>query len=334
MTEKLYDYNGYMTEFDAEIISCENTESGFRTVLDRTAFFPTEGGQMCDSGYLNDTAVFDVTIENGVIYHHTHAPFKEGDTVHGTIDFKERYRKMQNHSGEHIICGIAHKLYGCENVGFHLGADYVTMDLDKPLEEEEIRNLEVLADDFAPCHDQGYTMMATVYRTGAASKRDVDESSTDETVLAGGVRSYNVKKMSVLDANGGLADDSSVFDMTDGKYPYISGDERSVSCASDTKLINRYAKYEGDKGVSGRVGYVISDASMETKSTTVQVRLTHGDNKWYACIGSYAATGDAWAAATANGAAAGLWKGLIVPKGEEWNLNTYYIFDYNTANIE
>jgi len=147
MTEKLYDYNGYMTEFDAEIISCENTESGFRTVLDRTAFFPTEGGQMCDSGYLNDTAVFDVTIENGVIYHHTHAPFKEGDTVHGTIDFKERYRKMQNHSGEHIICGIAHKLYGCENVGFHLGADYVTMDLDKPLEEEEIRNLEVLANE-------------------------------------------------------------------------------------------------------------------------------------------------------------------------------------------
>ncbi|MBQ7292925.1 MAG: hypothetical protein IJW79_04210, partial [Clostridia bacterium] len=196
------------------------------------------------------------------------------------------------------------------------------------------RNLEVLADDFAPCHDQGYTMMATVYRTGAASKRDVDESSTDETVLAGGVSSYNIKTMSVLDANGGLADDSSVFDMTDGNYPYISGDERSVSCASDTKLINRYAKYEGDKGVNGRVGYVISDASMETKSTTVQVRLTYGDNKWYACIGSYAATGDAWAAATANGAAAGLWKGLIVPKGEEWNLNTYYIFDYNNADIE
>lgn len=195
------------------------------------------------------------------------------------------------------------------------------------------RHIEVLADDFAPTHDQGYTMMATVYRTGSESKKDVDESSTDETVLAGGVRSYNVKKMSALNANGELADDTSVFDMTDGKYPYKSGNAYSVTCAGDTRLINRYAKYEGDKGVNGRVGYVVSDASMETKSTDIQVRITYGDNKWYACIGSYSATADEWVAATEKEAPLDAWKGLIVPKGEKWNLNTYYTFDYNTADI-
>ena len=186
------------------------------------------------------------------------------------------------------------------------------------------RHLEVLANDFAPRHDNGYTMMATVYRIGTGSSPNA--SNVEST--------YNIKTMSVLNANGKLSDSSSVFDMTDGNYPYISGNASSVTCAGDSKLVNRYAKYEGDRGVSGSVGYVISDASMETKSTTIQVRLTYGDNKWYACIGSYAATSEAWTAATASGAASGTWKKLIVPKGEKWNLSTYYLFDYNTANIK
>ncbi len=145
MTEKLYDYNSYMTEFDAVVLCCEKTDSGYRTVLDQTAFFPTEGGQMCDTGKVDGIEVKDVVIEGDTIYHLTDTPLEVNSKVHGIIDFEERYRKMQNHTGEHIICGIAHRLYGCENVGFHLGADYVTMDLDKPLTEENIREIEILA---------------------------------------------------------------------------------------------------------------------------------------------------------------------------------------------
>ncbi len=145
MTEKLYDQNSYIQEFEATVISCTQTDNGYEIVLDKTAFFPTEGGQECDTGTLDGIVVKDVALKGEEICHYTDLPLEAGKTVHGAIDFEERYRKMQNHSGEHIICGIAHKLHGCENVGFHLGADYVTMDLDKPLTEEELRHIEILA---------------------------------------------------------------------------------------------------------------------------------------------------------------------------------------------
>ena len=139
MTEKLYDKDSYIQSFEASVISCTQTDKGFEIVLDKTAFFPTEGGQECDTGTLGGATVKAVEIVGDDIYHYTDIPLEAGADVQGVIDFEERYRKMQNHSGEHIICGIAHKLHGCENVGFHLGADYVTMDLDKPLTEEELR---------------------------------------------------------------------------------------------------------------------------------------------------------------------------------------------------
>lgn len=147
MTEKLYDSDSYIKEFDATVTECIKTEKGYRICLDKTAFFPTEGGQLCDTGKLNDVCITDVIIEADTIYHFADSPIEAGTKVHGVLDFGERYRKMQNHSGEHIICGIAHKLHGCENVGFHLGADYVTMDLDKALTEEEIREIEILSNE-------------------------------------------------------------------------------------------------------------------------------------------------------------------------------------------
>ena len=158
MTEKLYDYSSYTTEFDAVVLTCEKAYNGYRITLDKTAFFPTEGGQTCDTGILNDITVTDVTLENDTIYHFTDKAIEVGSTVHGKIDFEERYRKMQNHTGEHIICGIAHKLHGCENVGFHLGGDYVTMDLDKPLTDSQIEEIEVLANKavYANSEVRGY----------------------------------------------------------------------------------------------------------------------------------------------------------------------------------
>ncbi len=147
MTEKLYDNDSYQTEFDAVVLSCEASGDGYKTILDKTVFFPEEGGQSCDTGHINGIEITFVELCGDTIVHYSKAPFEPGSTVHGVIDFAPRYRKMQNHTGEHIICGIAHKLYGCENVGFHLGADYVTMDLDKPLTSEDIAKIEVMANE-------------------------------------------------------------------------------------------------------------------------------------------------------------------------------------------
>lgn len=147
MTEKLYDANSYLASFEAKVRSCENTKRGYKILLDKTAFFPEEGGQCCDRGKLGGADVTYVEICGDEIYHYCSCPFEAGDTVSGEIDFSLRYRNMQNHTGEHILCGLAHKLFECENVGFHLGADYVTMDLDKPLTRENLDEIELLANE-------------------------------------------------------------------------------------------------------------------------------------------------------------------------------------------
>ena len=147
MTEKLYDYDSYLTEFDCVVISCEKTDTGYRTLFDKTAFFPEEGGQSCDKGMVNGIEITRVEIIGDDIYHYSSKPFEVGSTAYGVIDFGSRFRNMQNHTGEHIICGIAHKIHGAQNVGFHLGSDYVTMDLDKSLNRDEIDRIEYLANE-------------------------------------------------------------------------------------------------------------------------------------------------------------------------------------------
>ncbi len=147
MTEKLYDKDSYITEFSGTVISCEKYDNGYKTVLDRTLFFPEEGGQCADRGEIDGITVNYVELKHGIIYHYTDTPFEEGKKVNGKIDFSFRFRNMQNHSGEHIISGLAHSLYGLTNVGFHLGEDNVTMDLDGPLTQEDIDKIELLANE-------------------------------------------------------------------------------------------------------------------------------------------------------------------------------------------
>ena len=91
--------------------------------------------------------ITDVKIYGDKIYHYSDLPLDVGKRVHGKIDFAPRFRNMQNHSGEHIISGIAHNLFGYENVGFHLGEDNVTMDLNGPLSEDDIERIEALANE-------------------------------------------------------------------------------------------------------------------------------------------------------------------------------------------
>ena len=148
MTEKLYYKDAYMSEFSAKVISCAvNSDGGYNVVLDRTAFFPEEGGQYSDSGFLNGVKVLGVTEEHGVIYHRTSEALTEGETVKGEINFKERYEKMQCHTAEHILSGLIHARFGLDNVGFHLGADDVTMDVSALLTKEQLFEIEALANE-------------------------------------------------------------------------------------------------------------------------------------------------------------------------------------------
>jgi alanyl-tRNA synthetase len=147
LTEKLYDIDSHLKEFTATVIDSYQKADGYVTVLDRTAFFPEGGGQASDIGYINDAEVYDVRIQDGIIYHYTTKPFKKGETVLGKLDFERRFDFMQQHSAEHIVSGIAHKYYACENVGFHLGEDIVTLDFDKSLTREDILRIEALSNE-------------------------------------------------------------------------------------------------------------------------------------------------------------------------------------------
>ncbi|MBE6809167.1 MAG: alanyl-tRNA editing protein [Ruminococcaceae bacterium] len=147
MTEKLYDIDSHLKEFTATVIDSYQKADGYVTVLDRTAFFPEGGGQASDIGYINGAKVYDVRIQDGIIYHYTSKPFKKGETVLGKLDFERRFDFMQQHSAEHIVSGIAHKYYACENVGFHLGEDIVTLDFDKSLTREDILRIEALSNE-------------------------------------------------------------------------------------------------------------------------------------------------------------------------------------------
>ena len=100
MTEKLFYEDSHRTEFTAKVISCEEAKDGFCVVLDQTAFFPEGGGQYADTGILGNTEVTDVHEKNDVIFHSVTAPLEVGSIVSGKINWKERFEKMQQHTGE------------------------------------------------------------------------------------------------------------------------------------------------------------------------------------------------------------------------------------------
>lgn len=152
--EKLFYKDIHITDFDAKVIECSYDEKGkkHRLILDRTAFFPEEGGQSADKGTLNGYPVVDVQIKNDIITHIVaDAPcslFAIGSPVTGHVDWAQRFDFMQQHSGEHIISGLVHKHYGYDNVGFHLGLQEVTLDFNGGLSLEQLREIETEANDF------------------------------------------------------------------------------------------------------------------------------------------------------------------------------------------
>ncbi len=142
MTEKLFYTDSHMREFTATVLKCRQRKDKYEIVLNQTAFFPEGGGQYADTGLLENVRVTDVRERDGVIFHIADSPLEVGREVHGEIDWEERFVKMQQHTGEHIVSGLVHARFGYHNVGFHLGSEDCTMDFNGEITKDELREIE------------------------------------------------------------------------------------------------------------------------------------------------------------------------------------------------
>lgn len=142
--KKLFYEDIHITQFDATVTDCiyDEKKKLYRIVLDQTAFFPEEGGQVADKGTLAGQAVLDVQISDDIIYHFVTQEIPAGTLVQGQVDWQQRFDFMQQHSGEHIISGLVNRHFGYDNVGFHLGLQEVTLDFNGVLDREQLRSIE------------------------------------------------------------------------------------------------------------------------------------------------------------------------------------------------
>lgn len=141
-TLKLYYEDSFMQEFAAQVIGCEERDGKWAVILDQTAFYPEGGGQACDLGVLADADVLDVREHGDQIIHLCDRPLAVGATVTGRIDWDRRLDQMQQHSGEHIVSGLLCSRFQCHNVGFHVGADTVTIDFDAPIPADALQQIQ------------------------------------------------------------------------------------------------------------------------------------------------------------------------------------------------
>lgn len=143
MTQRLYESDGMLRDFSARVLTCRPDKDGYAVTLDCTAFFPEGGGQRADTGTLGKARVQHVRMQDGVVVHQTDVPLAPGTRVRGAIDWEQRFLRMQQHTGEHIVSGTLHRLYGVNNVGFHMGGADVTIDVDAPLSRTQIFEAEL-----------------------------------------------------------------------------------------------------------------------------------------------------------------------------------------------
>lgn len=148
MTEKLYYEDAFLTEFQATVLACEPEKESWAVTLDRTAFYPEGGGQPADHGTLGGAVVHDVREKCGKVLHFCDRPLEIGQAVQGRIDWDRRFDFMQQHSGEHIVSGILCGKFGCDNVGFHIGHDLVTIDFNAALSTEDVHLVENMANAY------------------------------------------------------------------------------------------------------------------------------------------------------------------------------------------
>ena len=145
MTEKLFERDSNLKICEATVLECEQAPQGFAVVLDRTVLFPEGGGQLSDTGTINGAAVKHVRETKEKIIHECAAEFPVGSKVTVQVNWTDRLDHMQQHCGEHILSYAFFKLFGANNVGFHMNERLVTIDLDKEVTLEEAFQAEDLA---------------------------------------------------------------------------------------------------------------------------------------------------------------------------------------------
>ena len=148
MKNKLYYQDAYIQTFTAHVMKQEQDETGnVYVVLDHTAFYPTGGGQPHDTGTIEDKRVINVEEINGQIRHYLSERLQEqGEDVSCKIDWERRFDHMQQHTGQHILSAAYDQLFGYKTVGFHLGAENLTIDLEtETITEDEMAKAEELA---------------------------------------------------------------------------------------------------------------------------------------------------------------------------------------------
>lgn len=179
-TTKLYYEDPFLQGFTAAVTSCEEGKGGYLVTLDRTAFYPEGGGQPYDTGVLGEAKVLEVHDKNGVITHLCNKPLAVGASVEGEIDWARRFDHMQQHSGEHICSGLICERFHCDNVGFHMGADSVTIDYNADISWEALLEIEEEANRYL-CEDhaidihfyRGAELEEVEYRSKKALEGDV-----------------------------------------------------------------------------------------------------------------------------------------------------------------
>lgn len=143
-TERLYNENPYLKEFDAEVIEVLPYENKYAAVLNRTAFYPEGGGQPYDMGYLDDARVLKVIENNGEILHIVDRQ-PHAKKVKGLIDWSRRFDLMQQHTGQHILSACFEKLLKGSTDSFHMGKDIVSIEINissfSPSDAEELESM-------------------------------------------------------------------------------------------------------------------------------------------------------------------------------------------------
>ncbi len=145
-TKRLYYTDSNLLSFNSRIAAVSQDEDKFVTVLEKTAFYPTSGGQQHDIGILQNVPVIDV-IDGDEIKHITESEVgKVGEIVSGRIDYERRHRNKQQHSAQHILSQSFHRLYNFVTMSVHLGESYGNIELDvKELSEIQIQKAEFLS---------------------------------------------------------------------------------------------------------------------------------------------------------------------------------------------
>ena len=156
MTDRLYYLDPYLREFDATVSRVDRRDDRLVVTLDRTAFYPTSGGQPFDTGRLGSMRVVDVVDEEDGSITHVIEPgtrnpepgisnLEPGASIHGAVDWERRFDHMQQHTGQHVLSAAFDKLFGVRTVSFHLGGAVSTIDLAREMSEAEIAAAETEA---------------------------------------------------------------------------------------------------------------------------------------------------------------------------------------------